>query len=129
MTKKHIFDTILSSCVTVENGKSLISFFDSSGKSYSVAIIQIFSVGKMILRCRETRIHFILGSTTTERGGALKDVELQEKKKTYSKADLEEHKNKRFLRVKSQMNAVCRPKVQQSSSSRKKTFDMHPYII
>lgn len=128
MTKKHIFDTILSSCVTVENG-SLISFFDSSGKSYSVAIIQIFSVGKMILRCRETRIHSLLGSTTTERGGALKDVELQEKKKTYSKADLEEHKNKRFLRVKSQMNAVCRPKVQQSSSSRKKTFDMHPYII
>ena len=83
----------------------------------------------MILRCRETRIHSILGSTTTERGGALKDVELQEKKKTYSKADLEEHKNKRFLRVKSQMNVVCRPKVQQSSSSRKKTFDMHPYII
>ena len=69
MTTQRSFDAILSTCVTLEDGKSLSSFFELYRKSYSVAIIQIFSVGKMILGCSKTRIHSIQGSTTAKRRG------------------------------------------------------------
>ena len=73
MTKQCTFDAILSTCVTLEDGKSLISFFDFYGEYYLIPIIKIFPEEKMFLGCRKTRIHYIQDSTNTKKREATKE--------------------------------------------------------